>query len=97
MTVHSADDAVAATAHRHKPTVAVLCVVIPIVLFIVSQVLINFTSVLNGFVVGPISWAMLVAVGQFALAIVGGMVYLQVEKHGSVDESPVADAKEGVR
>lgn len=67
--------AINGTASRR---VIVWCVGVPAVLFIVSQVLTNFTSVLNGFVFESISWALLVAMVQFAIAVIAAFAYLYV-------------------
>lgn len=55
---------------------AVECVVPPIVVFVVSLYLINFTTVLDGRAAGPVTWAALVAVGQFVIAIGLGHFFL---------------------
>ncbi|MCF6389706.1 DUF485 domain-containing protein [Mycobacterium sp. MBM] len=61
-------------AHRR---LVMWCLAPPIVFFIGSQWLTNFTTVLNGFAVGAISWALLLAVLQFVVAIVVGFIYVR--------------------
>ncbi len=63
------------SAHRR---LVLWCLTPPIVFFIGSQWLTNFTAVLNGFVAGAISWAMLLAILQFVVAIVVGFLYVRV-------------------
>jgi uncharacterized membrane protein (DUF485 family) len=63
--------------------VALLCVGIPVAIFIVSQWLTNFTSALNGFAAGPVSWDLLVAVLQFPIAMAAGVVYIRVADRGA--------------
>lgn len=62
---------------------ALWCLGPPVVFFVGTQWLTNFTSVLNGFVFGAVSWAMLLAVAQFAVAIVVGVVYVRIVDRAS--------------
>ncbi len=52
------------------------CVGPPLCVFLISMVLINFTSSLDGTIAGAVSWAYVVAVAQFVIAIVAGHVYI---------------------
>jgi len=52
------------------------CVGIPLGVFLISMVLINFTSALDGTIAGAVSWAYVVAVAQFVIALLAGHVYI---------------------
>lgn len=72
---------------RRQRRLVLLCVGPAVVIFLVSVLLISFTDLLDGAAVGPLSWAALLAIGQFVLAVFLGHVY--VSKAGAiVDERP---------
>ena len=54
------------------------CCAPPVVLFLAAIALAVFTDVLDGPAVGPLSWAYVVAVGQFVIAIACGQLYLSL-------------------
>ncbi len=61
---------------QHARRLAAYCVTPPIVILLVSLYLMIFTRTLDGFAFGPVSWAALVSVAQFVIAVGVGIVYL---------------------
>lgn len=61
---------------RHR-RLALLCAAPPVLLFVITLVLISFTSAFDGLAFGAVSWALLVAIGQFAVAIIVGHIYIR--------------------
>ena len=71
---------------------ALWCAGPPVALFVVSLALISFTSVLDGLAFGPVSWALVVALGQFLIAIVVGHIYT---RRAEALEGPIAQSRDG--
>lgn len=70
------------------------CSLGPIAVFVVSLYLMSFTSVLDGLAFGPVSWAVLVAVAQFVVAVAVGHIYVSRSTALDADHSSTSRERE---
>jgi len=62
------------------------CSIPPVAFFVVCLVLMNFTTAFDGLAFGPVSWAIVVALIQFVVAIAVGHTY--VRRAAALDNAP---------